>query len=78
MKKFFSVFFNKTNTLGHICLVMGCLMFVAPMFIEVKKDYTDMRGVPWTFLACALGLYLFPEKLINAGGKFVDRKGDSI
>lgn len=53
-------------------------MFIVPIYFEVKKDYTEHTGIPWTFLAVALGLYLFPEKLISAGGKFVDRKGDSI
>lgn len=75
MKKFF----NKTNTLATISLVLGLLTYGLPMFMVLKKDYTDNHmSVVWTFFAVALILYIWPEKVKSAGEKIIDRKADSV
>ena len=74
MKKFF----NLSNTLAVISAVIGISMFLLPMFITLKKDYTDQVGIPWTFLFVSLLLFLCPNKLIAGLGKAVDKKADSL
>lgn len=72
MKKYFNI----TNSLATISLIAGLALFFLPLAFELKKEYSNT--VPWTFLGAALILYIWPEKIKSAGGKVIDRKGDSI
>ena len=72
MKKYFNI----TNSLATIALICGLALFFLLLVFELKKEYSNT--VPWTFLGASLVLYIWPEKLISAGGKVIDRKGDTL
>ena len=74
MKKFF----NKSNIIGCILFVIGLMIYVLPIFIDVKKDYTEMWYIPFGFSVSGIGFLLIPDKIITGLGKIIDRKSDSI
>jgi hypothetical protein len=53
-------------------------MYALPIFIEVKKDFTDNWGVPLTFGLVGLGLIGIPDELFGSLGKLFKRKSDEL
>jgi hypothetical protein len=68
-----------TNTIGCILLLLGLLIYMLPVFIEVKKDYTvDAWYVPLILCVIGLSLILIPDKVVRGLSKLIDRKVDQL
>jgi len=67
-----------TTAIGIICCILSVAMYALPMFIEVKKDFTDNWGVPLTFGLVGLGLIGIPDELFGSLGKLFKRKSDEL
>jgi hypothetical protein len=67
-----------STILGISCCVLSIAMCALPMFIELKKDFTDNWGVPLTFGLVGLGLIGIPDELFGSLGKLFKRKSDEL
>ena len=67
-----------TTAIGIVCCILSITMYALPMFIDVKKDFTDNWGVPLTFGLVGLGLIGIPDELFGSLGKLFKRKSDEL
>lgn len=67
-----------TDWIGYTMVVMSFLIIVAPIFIEVKRDYTQQWGVPISLFIGGIGFIALKENVLNAIGKWFDKKSDSL
>lgn len=67
-----------TTILGLVMSLISLLIWVAPMFVEVKKDYTTMWYIPTGILVSGILLIGAPDKLFSGLGKVVDKQSDKL
>ena len=70
--------YEVTTAIGIVCCVLSIAMYALPIFIEVKKDFTNNWGVPLTFGLVGLGLIGIPDELFGSLGKLFKRKSDEL
>jgi membrane protein CcdC involved in cytochrome C biogenesis len=62
--------------LGFISL--GFLMYALPMFMTVKKDFTEQWYIPLMVVILGVILIFSPDTLVKAGDKAIDKGEDLI
>lgn len=62
-----------TTIIGVVLIAFFFFLFIAPMFFEVKKDYTAIWWVPWLFLISG-GLFIIsPDTIVFGARKIINR-----
>jgi hypothetical protein len=65
---------NKITTIaGVIFLLISILMYVMPMFFEVKKDFTEKWYVPLIPMAIGVLLMRSPDTIVKGTGKAINK-----
>jgi len=67
-----------TDWIGYIMVILSLLIVAAPIFIEVKRDYTQQWSVPISLFIGGIGFIAVKEKVFAAVGKWFDKKSDSV
>jgi len=67
-----------TTTLGTLLVLISMLIWLAPMFVDVRKDYEEMWYIPTGILCVGVLFILAPDKLVTGIGKVIDKGGDKI
>lgn len=62
-----------TTGAGIIFLAITCMMFIAPVFWEVKKDFTEDYWYPVGTFTVGLFLVLAPDQLLGIGSRAADK-----
>lgn len=70
---------NPITTIPGICfIVLGFFMYLLPMFIELRKDFTEVWYVPLLVICLGVVLIYVPDSLAKAALGFAKRKtGDN-
>jgi hypothetical protein len=58
---------------GIAFMVVTLVIIMAPMFIEVKQDYTDKWYVPVCTFFVSVFLIIAPDKLLGIGNKTANK-----
>lgn len=67
-----------STIIGAIMVGISLIIVVAPMFVDVKKDYTETWSIPITIGLIGLGLIGCNAKFFNALGNLFDRKANNL
>lgn len=67
-----------STIIGLVFVLLATLMYALPIFVEVKKDYTEEWYVPFTFGLVGLGLIGIPDELFGSLAKLFKRKSDEL
>lgn len=67
-----------TTYIGVVMLAITAFMLIAPMVMDVKKDYTDQWYVPTGIALLGLGLIGAKEAFFDALGKLFQKKSDTL
>jgi hypothetical protein len=67
-----------TTILGIVMCTIALCMWVAPMFVTLKKDISDSWYIPTGILMAGLLLIIAPDKVGAAISKFMDKEADKI
>ncbi len=62
-----------TTVLGFLFIVLGLLMYALPMFIEVKKDFTEVWYVPLLVITIGTVLIFSPDTLVRGANKAINK-----
>lgn len=65
-----------TTTLGTILMIVSLVMFISPMYIEVKEDIN--YWIPGSIGVIGLSLLLIPDDLKGALRTFISRKSNEV
>lgn len=67
-----------TTILGSVFATIGLLIFMLPMFVELKHDYTSQWYVPTIFIVSGVALLLTPDRFIGGLNKVIDKGSDKL
>lgn len=63
-----------TSIPGMMFIFLGLLMYALPMFIEVKKDFTEVWYVPLLVITVGVVLIYSPDTLVRGANKVIDKQ----
>jgi len=63
-----------TTIFGALFILVCLLIYSLPLFIEVKKDFTEVWYVPLIPLGIGVLLLLSPDSLVMGAKKIINRK----
>jgi uncharacterized membrane protein len=66
-----------TTFLGSLFIALGLLMYALPMFIEVKKDFTEVWYVPLLVITIGACLIFSPDTLVVGAKKAINKGTNS-
>lgn len=66
-----------TTIPGMLFIFLGLTMYAAPMFVTVKKDFTEIWWVPLLVITVGTVLIFSPDKFVKGADKVID-KGEDI
>jgi hypothetical protein len=65
---------NPITTIGgSIAILLALLMYALPMFMEVKKDFTEHWYIPLGMLCVGVLLVLSPDSIVRGANKAIDK-----
>jgi len=67
-----------STAIGIVFVAVAVSIYILPMFIDVKKDYTEEWYVPFVFGIIGLGLIGVPDKLFGSLGNLFKRKSNEL
>lgn len=65
-----------TTIPGMLFIFLGLLMYALPMFMEVKKDFTEQWYIPPLVIAVGTVLIFSPDTIVRGADKTIDRFTD--
>lgn len=65
-----------TTVFGILFILAGLLMYTLPIFIEVKKDFTEIWYVPLIPISIGFISLLSPDSIVKAIISFITKKTD--
>lgn len=67
-----------TTIPGMLFIFLGFLMYALPMFITVKKDFTENWYIPLLVITIGAVLIFSPDTFIKGANKAIDKGEDII
>lgn len=62
-----------TTKLGLALVIPALIVLLAPVFVEVKKDLTDVWYIPVGILVLGVLLVVSPDTIVRGANKGVDK-----
>ena len=63
-----------TTIFGVLFMLVSLLIYTLPLFMEVKKDFTEVWYVPLIPFGIGILLLLSPDSLVLGAKKIINRK----
>ncbi len=68
---------NPITTIPGLCFIMlGLLMYALPIFVEVKKDFTEIWWIPLLVITIGTVLIFSPDTIVRGANKAIDKTDD--
>jgi len=67
-----------TNWIGGIMVGLSLIIVTAPIFVEVKRDYTEHWWFPLSIFICGIMLIGAKEAFFSSLAKFLNKKSDQL